>query len=100
MVQKPLTSTPTTTQNPLKKHLNNHLQKHLKRITVLLQKQLQNEAKRPLLERTISTRSAPWTPLGTKHVQRRPKDTKITETVTSKLQQTMKQQKQMKKRQP
>ena len=41
------------------------------------------------LERTISTRSAPWTPPGTKRVQRRPKDTKITEKVTSKLQKPM-----------
>ena len=53
----------------------------------------QNGAKSGPLEGIISTTSAPWTPLGTKHVQRRPKDTTISEKLTSKLQPAMKKHK-------
>ena len=90
VVQQHLKSNPKTTQNAYKNLPNKHLtktpQKHHRLPPTMTPKWRQNGP----LERTLSTRSAPWTPRGTKRVQRRPKDTKITEKVTSKTQESTK----------
>ena len=53
---------------------------------ILIKKVLQKGAKSAPLQRGISPMSAPWTPQGTEHVSRRPRETKISKKVTAKLQ--------------
>ena len=90
VVQKPLKNGPKIIKNHEKRHPNTHAKKNTKNNMIFIKKVLKNGAKRPPLERIISPMPPPWTPQGTKHVERRPRDTKISEKVTSKLQKFMK----------
>ena len=90
VVQKPLKNGPKIIKHNEKRHPNTHAKKSIKKHMIFIKKVLQNGAKSGPMDRCTKSLLPPWTSQGTKHVYRRPRDTKISKKVTKKLQKFMK----------